>query len=434
MKKLLSLILIITMSIILLTGCSTTADSPEESSQESSEKNIQESTQESTTGKFAYKIPDGFRDGYELAEYEKFNSHADENHLNGTKIYDYVTVEDVDSVDGVFYGVCKNKKGKKWLILLNGEQFADISQYSKIVGHSAVITGEYEGYSDTYNLPAYTASKIFDIDTGETIICLNSILENIENATEEEITQTPTEKPTPSPTEPITQKVTEPQIETPTQKPTQPQTQAPVEKPTEAPKPTEVPTVKPTEPVTQAPPKKDEIEILKEYTYSDGFWYTYHFVVVKNISNVPLSIDTSTLAYADDGSLISVGNGSVIIIEPNCATIYYEAFETTKNIARYETTREIEQETYYKYGTKNLSYTQTKIENGEIIQVTNNGTEPIEFVEGYLLYFKNGKIVGWSSNFFTDNDYEIKPGKTISQQYSIYEDYDTTELYLTGRR
>lgn len=416
MKKLLSLILIITMSIMLLTGCGTTADSLKESAQESSEKNIQESTQESTTGKIVYKIPDGFRDGYELAEYEKFNSHADENHLDGTKIYDYVTVEDVDSVDGVFYGVCKNKKGEKWLILLNGEQFADISQYSKIVGHSTIITGKYEGYSDNYNLPAYTAAKIFDIDTGETIICLNSILEN---ATEE---QTSTEKSTSAPTELITQKVTEPQTEAPTQKPT------------EAQRPTEAPTVKPTEPATQAPPKKDEIEIIREYTYSDGFWYTYHFVVVKNISNVPLSIDTSTLAYADDGSLISVGNGSVIIIEPNCTTIYYEAFETTKNIARYETTREIEQETYYKYGTKNLSYTQTKIENGEIIQVTNNGTEPIEFVEGYLLYFKNGNIVGWSSNFFTDNDYEIKPGKTISQQYSIYEDYDTTELYLTGRR
>ena len=429
MKKLLSIALI---SITLFTACGTKVDTPKESEQEFSEKDIQESTQESTKEKVEYEIPNGFTDGYELVEYEKFNSHADENHLGGTKIYDYILIKNVESEDDVIYCIGENKDGKEWLIFLNGEQFSDISQYSKIIGHSTIIIGEYEGYSDVCNLPGYCATKLFDIDTGETIICLNGILENIENKTEGESSWT--EKFTSESTEPATQKATESQTEAPTQKPTQPQTQAPVEKPTEAQRPTEAPTVKPTEPQTETPTEKEKIEIVKEYTYSDGFWYTYHFVVVKNISNMSLSVDTNTLAYDENGALISVGSGSIDILEPGCTTIYYEAFETTDKIAKYEITSNVERSSYYKYGISNLDYNITDIKNGKIIQVTNNGTEPIEFVEGYLLYFKNGNIVGWSSNYFTDDDYELKPSKTISQQYSIYDEYDSVEFYLTGRR
>lgn len=179
---------------------------------------------------------------------------------------------------------------------------------------------------------------------------------------------------------------------------------------------------------------KKQIEVIKEYTYSDGFWYTYHFVIVKNVGNIPISINTDTIAYDSNGKMISVASGSLDILEPNCISIYYEAFETKERISRYDTTRVLEAPKYYQYGAKNLSYNITDIKKGKIVQVTNNGSKPIGFVEGYLLYFKNGDIVGWGSNYFTDNDYEIKPGKTISCQYSIYDDYDTIEFYLTGRR
>jgi hypothetical protein len=185
---------------------------------------------------------------------------------------------------------------------------------------------------------------------------------------------------------------------------------------------------------TEVSEEKGEIEIVKEYTYSDGFWYTYHFVVVKNVSNIPLSIDTDTLAYGEDGALISVGSGNVVIVEPGYTTIYYESFETTDKIAKYETTTTIERPLRYKYSTSNLSYEMTDIKNGKIVQVTNNGNDPTRFVEGYLLYFKNGNIVGWDENYFTDSDSEIKPGKTISQQYTIYSEFDSVEFYLTGRR
>ena len=175
------------------------------------------------------------------------------------------------------------------------------------------------------------------------------------------------------------------------------------------------------------------IEVLEEYTYSDGFWYTYHFVVIKNNSNKSVSISTSTLAYKSDNSLISAAEGSVDIIAPGATTIYYEAFETEEEIAYYETEMSIDTDVWYECGMSDLSYVMTEVADGAIFQVTNNGTKPIEFVEGYALFFENGKLVSWESQYFTDDDFEIKPDKTISKQFSAYTDFDNVKFYLRGR-
>lgn len=176
-----------------------------------------------------------------------------------------------------------------------------------------------------------------------------------------------------------------------------------------------------------------DIEVLKEYTYSDGFWYTYHFVVIKNNSNKDVAISTSTLAYKSDDSLISTANGSVEIIGAGATTIYYEGFETEEEIAYYETEMTIDEDPYYDCPMEDLTYVKTDIKEGAIFQVTNNGDKAVEFTEGFALFIKDGKVVSWGSQFFTDDDYEIKPGKTISKQYSAYTEYDTVEFYLNGR-
>lgn len=188
-----------------------------------------------------------------------------------------------------------------------------------------------------------------------------------------------------------------------------------------------------TEEITDSEVNSSDIEVLEEYTYSDGFWYTYHFVIIKNNSDKPVSISTSSLAYKSDDSLISTAEGSVDIIGPDATTIYYEAFETEEEIEYYETEMSIDENPYYDCPMADLSYVKTDIEDGAIFQVTNNGTKPVDFVEGYVLFIKDGKVVYWESNYFTDDDSEIKPSKTISKQFSAYEEFDTIKFYLTGR-
>ena len=177
----------------------------------------------------------------------------------------------------------------------------------------------------------------------------------------------------------------------------------------------------------------DDIEVIKEYTIADGFAYTYHFVIVKNNGDIPVSISTSTLAYKSDGSLISVADSGIDVLGSGSTSIYYDAFETKDEISRYEIDLSIDKDVWYECGLNNLSYKQNDIKNGVIFQVKNNGDKPVSFVQGFALFFKDGKLVNWEFNYFTDNDYEIKSDSTISKQFDCYKDYDTVEFYLTGR-
>lgn len=91
-------------------------------------------------------------------------------------------------------------------------------------------------------------------------------------------------------------------------------------------------------------------------------------------------------------------------------------------------------ESIYDSVIQNLSYVQNNTDDGAVFQITNNGTIPAEFVEGFALFFKGNQLVDYDWTYFTDNDSEIKPGKTISKQMNSLEDFDRIEFYMTGRK
>lgn len=182
-------------------------------------------------------------------------------------------------------------------------------------------------------------------------------------------------------------------------------------------------------------PTEKDIEIISEYTYADSIgWYTYHFVVVKNNYNKTVRISTSSLAYGDNGQIVGAADSYFEALGPGCVSVYYEAFETDKKIKSYDTQINVNIDEMYSSVIQDLSYQKSEIDDGIVFQVTNNGKESAEFVEGYALFFNNGKIVGFESSYFTDDDSEIKPGKTIFKQFNCYEEFDDVEFYLTGRR
>lgn len=202
------------------------------------------------------------------------------------------------------------------------------------------------------------------------------------------------------------------------------------------------PTPMPDPDTAQVPPEQpskeelgNKILILEEYTLPDSIgWYTRHFMVVKNTSNVTVDVSTSSIAYAPNGTMVSAADASFIALGSGCTSVMYEAFETDKEIGRYSTKIEATESNYYKSVIQDLSYVKNDIEGGAIFQVTNNGKEPAEFVEGYALFFLGGKLVDFDSSYFTDSDYGLKPGDTITKQFNSYDDFDKIEFYLTGRR
>ena len=181
--------------------------------------------------------------------------------------------------------------------------------------------------------------------------------------------------------------------------------------------------------------KNENVEVLAEYTLPDGIgWYTRHFIIVKNNSNETVDISTSSLAYSEDGTMVGAANGSLAALGAGCTSVLYESFETSAQISRYELELNTSPSKYYKSVIEDLSFVQNDIDGGAVFQVTNNGKDSAEFVEGYALFFKENELVGYESTYFTDNDSQIKPGKTISKQVTAYKDFDRIEFYLTGRK
>lgn len=182
------------------------------------------------------------------------------------------------------------------------------------------------------------------------------------------------------------------------------------------------------------PTPEDTIQVVAEYTLPDSIgWYTNRFIIVKNNYDVTLDISTSSVAYDINGNIVAADNGNVQAVGAGCTSIIVESFETNVPIGNYQTEISIA-ESIYDSVIQNLSYVQNNIDGGAVFQVTNNGTIPAEFVEGYALFFKGNQIVDYDWTYFTDNDYEIKPGSTISEQMNSYEDFDRIEFFVTGRK
>lgn len=190
------------------------------------------------------------------------------------------------------------------------------------------------------------------------------------------------------------------------------------------------PASEPTEEATE-----EDIEVVSDYIYPDGIgWYTYRYLVIKNNSSSTVDVSTSTLAYSSDGSMVAADDSGCEAVGPGCTSIIEEAFETESEIDHYETDFTVRDDGYYESVLQDLSYTQNDVDGGAVFQVTNNGGEPAEFVQGYALFFLGDELVYRDSRYFTDDDSEIKPGETISKQMTSYEDFDRIEFYLTGRR
>lgn len=94
----------------------------------------------------------------------------------------------------------------------------------------------------------------------------------------------------------------------------------------------------------------------------------------------------------------------------------------------------VEEETWYDCVQSDITYSGTVAKDKVIITAKNNGTKAAEFVEITALFFKDNKIVYSDSNFFTDNDFELKPGASMNKELNCFEEFDSYELLVTGRR
>ena len=172
---------------------------------------------------------------------------------------------------------------------------------------------------------------------------------------------------------------------------------------------------------------------MEAYRLKSKTGAAYLYIVIENRSDQNLRLSADLKFYNKNGALVGVDGREVYAVEQKTKTvieIYLDYAE--ENFDRAECVLTAQEERDYHCLTTNLSYETTWTKHIEIVSVTNNSDITAESVDGYLFFFKKGKLVDVASAYFGDNDFEIKPGQTVTRELSRRKDYDSVEFYFTG--
>lgn len=169
---------------------------------------------------------------------------------------------------------------------------------------------------------------------------------------------------------------------------------------------------------------------VKGESYESTF-SNYLILLLTNNSDFDCQIDVSIDLYNQNGEI--VGTESETIEAFAKGTTVALTVMCDDKFAKYEYNIEASELKYYHCVDQNLACDVSTASKKAIISVTNNGNESAQFVQYTAIFYKDGTVVSHNWGYATDNDSEIKPGKTVKDEASCYEDFDSVKVYLHGR-
>lgn len=169
---------------------------------------------------------------------------------------------------------------------------------------------------------------------------------------------------------------------------------------------------------------------ITEYTYSSDY-NNYVFLGVKNNSTFDITIYGEMVFRNAEGALIGTSSSEERAFEAGQELML--DFISDDPFTKYEYNLSVDVETYYdsvlSLLSKEISLTDSKV----ILAVTNNGDKPAQYVEYTVLFFDGDTVVDYDWGYCTDDDNEIKPGKTNYDEATAYESFDSVLVFLSGR-
>lgn len=173
-----------------------------------------------------------------------------------------------------------------------------------------------------------------------------------------------------------------------------------------------------------------QVRVMNEYSYTNSLGKELLYLIVQNDSNKTLDISANVKALNTAGHLVGAKTDSEKCVPAGEKTILSFSFDEPYSKIEYVLDASVSR---YTPVIQNLSYVSQSALDKEIVTVTNNGNVVANFVKVHCLFFDGDELVYYNSSYFTDSDYELKPGKEITKELRSYSDYDSTVIILTGR-
>lgn len=169
---------------------------------------------------------------------------------------------------------------------------------------------------------------------------------------------------------------------------------------------------------------------VKEYGCTTSYGSFSLFLVVTNHSESTIALTADLTPKNQEGQLTDVVSDYIYAFEGG-ATICL-SFSLDEQPASYEYDFFVSEEEWCAPILSNLSYETSVTGDKVIVSVTNNGDIPAEFVTYRALFFQGDTLVASDYGYTTDNDSELKPGKTIHSKARCRTEFDTVQIYLSG--
>lgn len=181
------------------------------------------------------------------------------------------------------------------------------------------------------------------------------------------------------------------------------------------------------------------LEVTDDWYHSE-YGSTYHIYKIKNLSGQTIRLTINETANDSSNNPIGALKENLVAI-PNGGTVFsVEAYDRDEAIHHFNATFQVKKEESFKPVTQNISYKTTQRQDKIIVSATNNGDIAARFPEVTILFYKNGKLVSFDTQFLIDSDSELKPHATLvgelSSKYRRPDDsqgYDAFDIAFTGR-
>ena len=183
--------------------------------------------------------------------------------------------------------------------------------------------------------------------------------------------------------------------------------------------------------------KVDESDLLsqmdiEEYSYENGVGDTIYILVLKNNSKDTVKVFVNAIAKDASGNIIGaadseengIGSGEII-----CLVNYFDSVEDASD---FEYTMTVKQDRECKSVLSELEIRESQTSEKVIVTCTNNG-DNTPFVKISALFFNDGKLIGYDYGFVVDDESELKPGVTLSEELTYDEEFDEVQVFVRAK-
>ena len=128
--------------------------------------------------------------------------------------------------------------------------------------------------------------------------------------------------------------------------------------------------------------------------------------------------------------------GTIVCFAPGQTAGIWTTFDEWDKISSFDYTMSVNEEKDFSPVYDDLSIDYNTTDAGIVASVTNNGDSPADFVWMDVVYLKDGEMVNFSELSFMDDNQELQPGTTLSDEGTCYSDsgFDDVVIAINGRK